>query len=60
LKKKEEEKEEEKSCVICFDSKSEIAFDCGHVCTCKSCSENVQICPICRKHITIRLRIIFV
>ncbi|KAL7472297.1 hypothetical protein ACHAXS_012637 [Conticribra weissflogii] len=45
------------SCVICLQSKSELAFiPCGHLCTCKECAICVanfdSRCPVCRSNVT--------
>ena len=49
------------SCVICLDEKSNMTFiPCGHVATCETCSNNVQLCPICRQTIASRLKLFFV
>ena len=36
-------------CCICYENKKSHAFiNCGHLCICKTCSEKVIACPICR------------
>lgn len=40
-------------CSICVEQKIAIVFlPCGHFCTCASCSERCNTCPICRSPIT--------
>lgn len=36
-------------CSVCIDEQSEMAFTCGHVCFCYTCSPNVDKCPLCRR-----------
>lgn len=44
--------EGEEPCVICFTNKKKVAFNCGHMCTCIACSQQLKRnwgqCPICR------------
>jgi ankyrin repeat protein len=48
------------SCSICLDKKSIAVFmDCGHCCTCKTCSVPLQVCPICRMRISKCIHLIF-
>ena len=43
-------------CKLCFRDKTSTVFlSCGHLATCRDCSNNTENCPICRK--TIRERI---
>lgn len=44
-------------CSICLDNRKDTAFNCGHVCTCQTCSTRVQICPLCRVAVTTRQKI---
>lgn len=44
--------EEEHCCVICSELQKSVLFlPCRHLCTCESCSNQVQLCPICRANI---------
>ncbi|XP_061198204.1 uncharacterized protein LOC133206268 [Saccostrea echinata] len=44
-------------CCICLDSPSEILFlPCRHQRCCESCAESVQLCPICRRSITEKIK----
>lgn len=45
---------EHEQCGICLDNKKCIAFNCGHVCVCHSCSLETKKCPLCRRNITER------
>ncbi|OQR83378.1 E3 ubiquitin-protein ligase RGLG2 [Achlya hypogyna] len=42
-------------CPICEDHKKDMVFQCGHE-TCRACSEQLSLCPICRVPITTRIR----
>ncbi len=43
---------EEQSCVICLTRRRNVVIlDCGHICACRTCAEQVNICPICRADI---------
>lgn len=49
---------EDKLCAICCDKPKEMAFKpCGHYRCCKSCAEQIQICPWCKQVIMERLKI---
>mgnify|MGYP001270751770 CR=1 FL=1 len=37
-------------CCVCMDNKADTIFQCGHS-ICRSCSNRLNICPICRKNI---------
>ena len=51
-------KNEENICIICMSNDIEGAFDeCGHMICCMSCSQNLKICPICRKNIIKTIKI---
>lgn len=39
-------------CVICMDAPNQVIFDCGHLCTCTSCSADLRVCPYCRSPIS--------
>lgn len=47
----EKKEEEESECVICWSEKRNVVIlECGHICVCDGCIDNVdKECPICRK-----------
>ncbi|GLJ04744.1 hypothetical protein SUGI_0002480 [Cryptomeria japonica] len=47
---------QEQACPVCLTNPRDMAFGCGHT-TCRSCSENLSTCPICRTPISTRLRL---
>ena len=47
-----------KTCIACMFNEISIIFrPCNHLCTCESCSEKINICPMCRQLITSRMKI---
>ncbi|XP_029467947.1 E3 ubiquitin-protein ligase LRSAM1 isoform X2 [Rhinatrema bivittatum] len=45
-------------CVVCMEREAEMIFlSCGHVCCCRTCSDLLKTCPLCRKDIEQRIRI---
>ncbi|XP_065663749.1 mitochondrial ubiquitin ligase activator of nfkb 1 isoform X2 [Hydra vulgaris] len=39
----------ENACSVClYQPRSVVILPCGHVCSCKSCTERLSLCPICR------------
>ena len=44
-------------CSVCLENNSAIIFNCGHMCTCNSCSQMLSNCPICRGRIEVRHRV---
>ncbi|CAE8610365.1 unnamed protein product, partial [Polarella glacialis] len=45
--------EEEQCCVICSElAKTVLFLPCRHLCSCKDCADQLQLCPICRASIT--------
>uniref|UniRef100_A0A3B4YHI7 Leucine rich repeat and sterile alpha motif containing 1 n=1 Tax=Seriola lalandi dorsalis TaxID=1841481 RepID=A0A3B4YHI7_SERLL len=45
-------------CVVCMETGSQVIFlPCGHVCCCQVCSDALQNCPLCRGHISQRIRL---
>jgi hypothetical protein len=37
-------------CVVCIDAESCIVFNqCGHICCCEKCADDITECPLCRK-----------
>ena len=65
IKKNGEKDDEKKECIICYEREPVLAFiPCGHKCVCQICYNNannsnhkIEICSICRKHITNVVRI---
>ncbi|KAK4759700.1 hypothetical protein SAY87_022831 [Trapa incisa] len=45
-----------KDCPVCLWSKKDLAFGCGHQ-TCLDCGTGLTLCPICRTHITTRIKL---
>ena len=39
-------------CVICLDQpRNVVILDCGHICACRGCAEQLHECPVCRARI---------
>jgi hypothetical protein len=52
--KKDPNKEKEpgdKRCVVCYDKEYDCSFNCGHICVCMQCSNDIYNCPVCRAKI---------
>lgn len=45
-----------RNCPVCFFSTKDLAFGCGHQ-ACYECGKELVNCPICRTHITTRIRL---
>ncbi|KAJ9135399.1 hypothetical protein P3X46_032586 [Hevea brasiliensis] len=43
-------------CPICLTNAKNMAFGCGHQ-TCRECGESLQLCPICRREIQMRIKL---
>lgn len=44
--------DEEQACVICLTHRrSVVILDCGHICACRACALQLDLCPICRAEI---------
>ncbi|GMS86546.1 hypothetical protein PENTCL1PPCAC_8721 [Pristionchus entomophagus] len=56
LEREREVEREVDQCAICMERSPTIAFRCGHR-TCPACSQSINICHICRKPITDRIRL---
>ncbi|XP_076451945.1 E3 ubiquitin-protein ligase MIB2-like isoform X2 [Babylonia areolata] len=54
LKRRLQEMEDSLLCPVCMERKKDLVFRCGHA-VCKTCSDSLQLCPICRKAITLRI-----
>ena len=49
----------EPNCVICFEPNPNcVAYPCGHCCFHVECNKNIEKCPMCRKPILGKLKII--
>lgn len=52
-RQKEGEPVEEAKCNICFENDVDCVFlECGHLCSCSTCGERLEECPMCRAPIT--------
>jgi len=49
-----EEQDMRDNCAVCYASRKEVAFGCGHQ-VCSECSQALSVCHICRKNIDIRI-----
>ncbi|KAL8597671.1 hypothetical protein ACOMHN_012638 [Nucella lapillus] len=54
LKRRLQEMEDSLLCAVCMERQKDLVFKCGHA-VCKTCSESLQFCPMCRKVITLRI-----
>ncbi|KAK4622351.1 hypothetical protein CLAFUW4_06812 [Fulvia fulva] len=51
--------EDQSCCSICYEEEIDIAFDrCGHAIACHECASQIDVCPICRKAIQSRIRLV--
>jgi len=50
MEKVKSEMAEQNLCSICMDEQKNTALDCGHI-FCRSCSDQVSLCPTCRRPI---------
>lgn len=42
-------------CIVCFEGEVGIRFDpCGHVVVCRTCSQRLNECPVCREKINLK------
>jgi len=42
-------------CCSCLEANVNVVFfPCGHLCTCKSCSNKLNYCPLCRENVIIK------
>ncbi|XP_039257064.2 uncharacterized protein LOC120333770 [Styela clava] len=52
-----EKKQEEKMCKICFTNDADMVFvPCSHMVCCRTCTEAIRQCPVCRKKIEKAIR----
>ena len=50
--------EDERFCIICMERPRVVCLDpCGHLRTCKECSDTLRQCPLCNMEIKQRLRV---
>ncbi|XP_041025208.1 E3 ubiquitin-protein ligase RGLG2-like [Juglans microcarpa x Juglans regia] len=52
----EQQSSHDRSCPVCLWSKKDLALGCGHQ-TCCDCGSGLTLCPICRTHITTRIKL---
>uniref|UniRef100_A0A7S1SW90 RING-type domain-containing protein n=1 Tax=Tetraselmis chuii TaxID=63592 RepID=A0A7S1SW90_9CHLO len=43
-------------CPVCWAARKNMAFQCGHQ-TCVGCGKRLDLCPICRSDITLRIQL---
>lgn len=44
--------DQQEACVICMDrQRNVVILDCGHICCCVECAQQVNNCPVCRRAI---------
>lgn len=49
----------ESECVVCMASQCQVVFvPCGHLCCCKTCSQQLTLCPLCRREIMSKIHVI--
>ncbi|XP_046397759.1 E3 ubiquitin-protein ligase LRSAM1-like isoform X2 [Ischnura elegans] len=49
----------QRECAVCLDMKCEVIFiPCGHMCCCSGCSEQLDLCPLCRALVEQKIRVI--
>ncbi|EFN86679.1 death-associated inhibitor of apoptosis 1 [Harpegnathos saltator] len=47
-------------CKICYDAEvSQLFLPCGHLVVCVACSKCIDICPVCRAHVTQQMKVYF-
>ena len=45
-------------CVVCLEiSRQVVLLPCRHLCLCEVCSRDVQVCPVCRGHVTDKMSV---
>ncbi|KAI9725834.1 MAG: Deoxyhypusine synthase [Chrysothrix sp. TS-e1954] len=48
-------------CLVCYEKGREALFDpCGHVCACRECARQCDVCPVCRRGVTKVIRFLMV
>ncbi len=46
-------------CAVCIEEKMwRMAYNCGHLTVCPDCDSQINVCPVCRAPITMRLKVI--
>ena len=52
-----QELQDARECKVCFDKNADVVLmPCGHLCSCTSCAQLLQECPVCRKKIDTAIR----
>lgn len=46
-------------CILCEQNQSNVAFCCGHLTTCETCTFCISFCPVCSSPAGERLKISF-
>ena len=55
-----ENRPDSRICVACHSNpREEVLLPCSHCSLCRECSQKVSICPICRKEVSQRVRILW-
>lgn len=44
-------------CCVCMENKRNTMFNCGHLCSCRACSEKIANCPVCRADVKTRTNV---
>lgn len=51
------ESSNQEECCVCMVGVPDIAFMCGHMVCCRSCSDSLKDCPLCMTEISLRLKV---
>jgi hypothetical protein len=44
-------------CCVCMENKKNTLFNCGHLSSCRACSERMERCPVCRADVSTRTNV---
>lgn len=45
-------------CILCFKEEKRLAcVPCGHLAICQNCTNDIRVCPICRRSIEVFVRV---
>ena len=54
----DDDDDDDNICVVCWNApRSVVLVPCGHLCMCRTCSEQLKQCPTCRQEIQLRQRV---